>query len=225
MTYQEVYLLDNLTIEAKAIYGMLCSYAGVGAEAYPSVDFMCKKLQISNARFYKHMNLLIGAGIVEKKQIRNEKGIFVNNTYVLIPNLQNIHNPFTENPTMDSPLLENRCTENVGSNNTNINNTSINNNINKKSSKRFTPPTVEEVAAYCRERDNNVDPQRFVDFYEAKGWMIGKNKMKSWKAAVHTWESRNKGSSTKGAVPEPVELPDYYKYLGNKPPSPDDPFQ
>ena len=53
---------------------------------------------------------------------------------------------------------------------------------------RFAPPTLEEVTAYCKERGNKVDPQRFVDFYESKGWMIGKNKMKSWQAAVRTWE-------------------------------------
>ena len=53
---------------------------------------------------------------------------------------------------------------------------------------RFAPPTLEEVTAYCRERGNKVDPQKFIDFYESKGWMIGKNKMKNWKAAVRTWE-------------------------------------
>ncbi len=53
---------------------------------------------------------------------------------------------------------------------------------------RFAPPTLEEVTAYCRERGNRVDPQKFVDFYTMKGWMVGKNKMKDWKAAVRTWE-------------------------------------
>ena len=53
---------------------------------------------------------------------------------------------------------------------------------------RFAPPTIEEVKAYCQERGNNVDAQKFIDFYESKGWMIGKNKMKSWQAAVRTWE-------------------------------------
>lgn len=52
----------------------------------------------------------------------------------------------------------------------------------------FTPPTVEEVREYCRSRNNNVDPEQFYDFYESKGWMIGKNRMKDWKAAVRTWE-------------------------------------
>ena len=62
--------------------------------------------------------------------------------------------------------------------------------INQKSG-RFEPPDVEMVRAYCRERGNGVDPQTFVDFYESKGWMVGKNKMKNWKAAVRTWEKDN----------------------------------
>lgn len=54
--------------------------------------------------------------------------------------------------------------------------------------KRFIPPTVEEVAAYCRERKNGVDPKRFVDFYASKGWKVGNQPMKDWRAAVRTWE-------------------------------------
>ena len=63
-----------------------------------------------------------------------------------------------------------------------------NNSANK--SHRFTPPTLEEVTDYCQERNKGVDPQRWYDFYTAKGWMIGKNKMKDWKAAVRTWENK-----------------------------------
>lgn len=52
----------------------------------------------------------------------------------------------------------------------------------------FTPPTVDEVKEYCDSRGNGIDAQAFVDFYASKGWMIGKNKMKDWKASVRTWE-------------------------------------
>lgn len=64
-----------------------------------------------------------------------------------------------------------------------------------KPRRRFEPPTVELVAAYCRERNNDVDPQKFVDFYTGKGWKIGKNAMVDWKAAVRTWEGN--GSTTR----------------------------
>ena len=52
----------------------------------------------------------------------------------------------------------------------------------------FTPPNIQDVRAYCKERGNKVDPENFLDFYQSKNWMIGKNKMKDWKAAVRTWE-------------------------------------
>ena len=61
----------------------------------------------------------------------------------------------------------------------------------KKEKGRFTPPTIEDVTAYCFERGNNVDPQRFIDFYQSKGWKIGNASMKDWKAAVRTWEQRD----------------------------------
>ena len=75
-----------------------------------------------------------------------------------------------------------------------IRNTNIERNTKEKETgKRFAPPTVEEVAAYCQERGNNVNPEAFVDFYTSKGWMVGKNKMKDWKAAVRTWERERSG--------------------------------
>ena len=75
------------------------------------------------------------------------------------------------------------------------------------SKKNFTPPTVEEVREYCQSRNNFVDPERFVDFYAAKGWMVGKNKMKDWKAAVRTWERNNgrKDDSVQQVRPEEPE--------------------
>ena len=59
------------------------------------------------------------------------------------------------------------------------------------SSRRFTPPTVEDVEAYCRERGNAVDAQRFVDFYASKGWKVGSSGMRDWRAAVRNWERQD----------------------------------
>ncbi|MBS6510384.1 MAG: helix-turn-helix domain-containing protein [Clostridiales bacterium] len=74
--------------------------------------------------------------------------------------------------------------------------------INKK--KKFTPPAVDEVAAYCLERKNSVDAQKFVDYYTANGWMVGKNKMRDWKAAVRTWERNNFNRVEDGKRPEKI---------------------
>lgn len=68
----------------------------------------------------------------------------------------------------------------------------------QKTRSHFVPPTLEEVAAYVRERGSRVDPQQFIDFYAAKGWMVGRNKMKDWKAACRNaekWERWQRGGA------------------------------
>ena len=84
--------------------------------------------------------------------------------------------------------------------------------------KRFTPPTLEEVTAYCNERNNSVDPQHFIDYYTSNGWLVGKNKMKDWKAAVRTWErngySKPKATSTTKNT-KAQELDDFYNMISN----------
>ena len=69
--------------------------------------------------------------------------------------------------------------------------------------KKFTIPTAEEVQAYCNERNNGILGQQFCDFYSAKGWKIGKEPMKDWKAAVRTWEMRRKDQSPPITQPQP----------------------
>lgn len=71
--------------------------------------------------------------------------------------------------------------------------------------KAFTLPTVEEVKAYCAERNNSIDAQHFVDYYTANGWKVGKNPMKDWKAAIRTWErndakKQNPNQTTEGGT-------------------------
>lgn len=92
--------------------------------------------------------------------------------------------------TNDRPMTADKEYKNIK----NIKNKEYKNNI-----KRFIPPSLEEVRAYCEERKNRVDPQHFIDFYASKGWMVGKNHMKDWKASVRTWERRdNNGPSNTG---------------------------
>ena len=68
----------------------------------------------------------------------------------------------------------------------------------KPKRKNFEKPTVEEIAEYCSERKNGIDPQAFYDFYESKGWKVGAAKMKDWRASVRTWEQRRKTEQTGG---------------------------
>lgn len=63
----------------------------------------------------------------------------------------------------------------------------------KPKTSRFIPPSLDEVKAYCLERNNDVDAQKFVDYYSSNGWKVGKNKMVDWKACVRTWERNDYG--------------------------------
>lgn len=98
-----------------------------------------------------------------------------------------------DNPKiLDDIQLTDTCPSSDGIGKDSIGKNSIGNNI---GGKKFTPPTIEEVKAYCQERNNTVDPETFINFYESKGWYVGKNKMKDWKACVRTWE-RNRNNKT-----------------------------
>ena len=68
----------------------------------------------------------------------------------------------------------------------------VKDNINSEPLKRFTKPTLEEVQAYCQERNNNVDAEKWYNHYEAVGWKVGRSPMKDWKASVRTWERNDK---------------------------------
>lgn len=67
-----------------------------------------------------------------------------------------------------------------------------NNSLYKRESSRFQKPSIDEIRQYCSSRNNSVDPEQFFNFYESKGWTIGKSHMKDWRAAVRTWEKREK---------------------------------
>lgn len=99
-----------------------------------------------------------------------------------------------------------KCKQNVA-NQADNDNDNVNDNVIKKKDipkgiskeKRFAPPTLEEVEAYCRERHNRVNAQHFINYYESNGWKVGRNPMKDWKACVRTWEQRE---TTHFSVPE-----------------------
>ena len=81
----------------------------------------------------------------------------------------------------------------------------------KRKSNRFAPPSVEDVRTYCIERGNNIDPDKFVDYYTGNGWMVGRNKMKDWKATVRSWERNDYSNNKKqnGSIIHEVPMPAY----------------
>lgn len=110
--------------------------------------------------------------------------------------------PHVENHNVVKPSLDLQPQLNTNQSKTKESNTE------REKRKRFTPPTVEEVRAYCQERQNGIDPDAFVDYYTANGWAQGRGKpIKDWRAAVRTWEARDKQTAP---VQRPVLTDDDY---------------
>ena len=86
-----------------------------------------------------------------------------------------------------------------------------------KKQKRFIPPTKSDVEAYCLGRGNYVDAEKFVDYYTANGWKVGKNPMKDWQAAVRTWEKNSGGRDKKPALQEHSYKPGELRNLVDDP--------
>ena len=95
-------------------------------------------------------------------------------------------------------------------------NTNINTNMGQSPLKRFTAPTLEEVKEYCAERKNGVDAARFVNYYTANGWKVGKNPMKDWKAAVRSWERNDFGKPKTAETEHSFDLDDFFKAAVDK---------
>ena len=92
-------------------------------------------------------------------------------------------------------------------------NTVDNNKISKNNNRSSVHPTLDEIKAYCKERGNKVDPNRFFDHYEANGWRVGRNPMRDWKAAVRYWERDDKSNTQKRFDLEREYDDDFYKEL------------
>lgn len=146
------------------------------------------------------------AGYVSRKRVRDEKGLLRETEYTFC------EHPACEKPKLENPTLENRTQINkdpLSTDCTKYSPTTPNGVVPpkgeptpKRERKRFTPPKLEEVEAYCRERQNGIDAAKFVDYYEAVGWKVGKQPMKDWKAAVRTWERRDASNASSQAKKE-----------------------
>lgn len=173
------------------VYAMIYGFSQDGeSEFCGSRAYIANTLNISKPTVDKALKALCGKGLIIKHQmIINDVQI---NRYKV--SLQEVKKLYRGSQKTLPPTQE---TLQGGGKETLPYNTNINNSNNNNKNNRFTPPTLDEVQEYCRERNNDVDAQRFIDFYASKGWMVGKNKMKDWKACVRTWERNNSNFKSK----------------------------
>ena len=169
---------------------------------FETVEHIQENTTLTQYQQAKAVKVLVNAGILETKKIGipAKRYFLINEEAVLnILDYKKSKNLITgDEKTSSLDVKKLNC------NNKDINNKNKNNN--KDNRVAFTPPTVEEVARYCAERHNSVDPETFINYYQSNGWMVGRNKMKDWKAAVRTWEKRNKENSSQKSQ----ELDNFY---------------
>ena len=143
-----------------------------------SISLLAERWGWGREKARNFLKLLESDGMVTVNATKHRTTITIEN-YAIYNDV-----PATNRQPIDNKPTTSRQQADITNNINNINNTNNNNN------RRFTPPNVEEVAAYCQERGNSISPEAFIDYYSSKDWMIGKNKMKDWKAAVRNWERR-----------------------------------
>ena len=171
----EVRYSKTLTPNAKLLYAEITALCNMNGKCTASTEYFCRLYEVSKVSVQKWLK-----NLEDNNHIRRV----------------NKYKPHSKQIECRVITLVNVPSKEKLSDNTNINITNTNlTDSNKKA--LFKKPTLDEVKNYCILRKNNIDAESFIDFYESKGWQIGKETMKNWKACVRTWESReNKNPKT-----------------------------
>lgn len=151
---------------------------------------------MSRSGILKARNELKQRGLIDFRERGTKATIYcitmVNSTQVGVQNgVQNsTRNGVQDGVQNSNTLYKHKQKQNLEKKDTNV----------SKEKPGFAPPSVEEVAAYCQERGNGIDARAFVDFYAARGWMMGKTPMSDWKAGIRYWEGRRKDEGESASV-------------------------
>ena len=166
----EVRYSKTLTPNAKLLYAELTALCNMNGKCTASTEYFCRLYEVSRVSIQKWLKNLEDNNHIRRVNIYKQGSKEILTRVITLVN---------------TPSKE-KLTDNTNINITNTNLTDSN----KKAF--FKKPTLDEVKNYCILRKNNIEAESFIDFYESKGWQIGKETMKSWKACVRTWESREK---------------------------------
>lgn len=166
----EVRYDKKLTPNSKLLYAEITALCNMNGRCTASTQYFCRLYEVSRGAVQNWLKMLEDNRYIERTVIFRQGTKEIMHRYI---------------------NLKDKGSINISTDNTNINITNTNlTDSNKK--ERFKKPNIDEVKDYCLERNNNIDAEAFIDFYESKGWMVGKHPMKSWKACVRTWERREK---------------------------------
>ena len=171
----EIWQDKSLSWNEKILLMEIDSFTSKGHECYISNEYIAELLGVSISWASKCLSHLMEIGYVKMVRFDGRKR-YVESAIQFKADLNN-------SSMQDGTLVQH----------TNIENKYINNNsLYKKSSSNFQKPSLDEIRQYCISRGNKIDPEQFFNFYESKGWMVGRSHMKDWRASVRTWENREK---------------------------------
>ena len=180
----------RLPANAKLLYGELTALSNDKGYCWAGNDYFAGLYEVSKTSVSKWVSALRDAGYIQIQLEYAEGTKQILHRYIRI-----VNDPIEEKLNTSIRKVKDPIEEKLIVNTT-VNTTS-NNTMNKG---RFTPPTLTEVIDQCNFSGAGIDPQGFIDFYESKGWMIGKNKMKCWKSAMRTWARKDKERNRERSV-------------------------
>lgn len=170
----EIWQNRSLSWNEKILLMEIDSFTAKDRECYISNEYIAELLGVSVSWASKCLSHLLELGLVRVVKFDGRKR-YVESTIQFKADLN-------ESSMQDGTKVP------YTNNNEYINN----NSLYKKGSSRFQKPTIEEIRQYCLEKGYNVDAEQFFNFYESKGWVVGKSPMKNWRAAICTWNKREK---------------------------------
>lgn len=173
----------DLTPNAKLLYAEISSLCNMNGKCTASTKYFLELYGVSRVSIQKWLKCLEDKNYIKRVVKYKEGSKEIETRYITLVNY-----PSKDKLTTPSKEI---LTDN---NNTKV---YINNNITYNNKERFKKPKKIEIKIYCIERQNNIDYEAFYDFYESKNWMVGKNKMKDWKACIRTWERRENNKPKK----------------------------
>ncbi len=195
-------------ISEVGIYTRLLNHQWVNGSIPNDIERLCKIARCTKKRF------TLGWTIIEKKFVRNVDGNLINLRLEIVRDKQRKYSESRKEQAEKRWIKDNahahahakhmQCTDDALQ-------SSSSKHKNKKNIIGVIPPKSEDIKAYCSERQNGINAEQFFDYYESRGWMIGKNKMKDWKAAIRTWERNNKENPISNSSTVDAELEEYRK--------------
>ena len=178
-----------LPANAKLLYGELTALSNEKGYCWAGNDYFAGLYEVSKTSVSKWVSALKDAGYIQIQLEYAEGTKQILHRYIRIvkdPIEEKLHTSIRKvNDPIEEKLIDNSTSNNTNNNTMNI---GVVTPEKKLLRKLFVKPTLTEVIDYCNATQANIDPQDFIDFYESKGWMVGRNKMKCWKSCVRRWK-------------------------------------